>query len=112
MGRTCGSIHCTFTAYRKNDPANQSTQSMIVYNSTIKVHPAIETQWLQWQKEEHIPETMRSGQFTSYHIYRLLDQDDNDGNTYVIQYMAPALVNYQRYLEAFAPALLQKAFDK
>jgi len=85
---------------------------MIVYNSTIKVHPSIEAQWLQWQKEEHIPETMRSGLFTTYHIYRLLDHDDSDGNTYIIQYMAPELASYERYLDEFAPALLQKAFDK
>lgn len=85
---------------------------MIVYNSTIKVHPAIEAKWLQWQKEEHIPETMRCGQFTAGHIYRLLDQDDSDGNTYIIQYEARDLAQYQRYLDEFAPALLQKAFDK
>src|SRR5689334_7701447 len=108
MGGPGCRIDRTFAAYGENDPPNQSTQSMIVYNSTIKVHPAIELPWLQWQKEEHIPETMRSGQFTTYHIYRLLDQDDSDGHTYVIQYMAPSLASYQRYLDEFAPALLQK----
>lgn len=85
---------------------------MIVFNNTIKVHPAIERDWLQWQQEEHIPETMRSGQFTGYSIFRLLEQDDSEGNTYIIQYTAPDRAHYQRYLDAFAPALLQKAFDK
>lgn len=85
---------------------------MIVYNSTIKIHPAIEESWLQWQQEEHIPDTMRSGQFTGYHMYRLLDQDDSEGPTYVIQYTAPDLLHYQRYLDEFAPVLQQKAFDK
>ena len=85
---------------------------MIVYNSTIKVHPAIEDAWLQWQQEEHIPDIMRSGQFTSYKMYRLLEQDDSEGNTYITQFTAPDLSHYQRYLDEFAPALLQKAFAK
>jgi len=85
---------------------------MIVFNNTIKVHPAIENEWLQWQKEEHIPETMRSGHFTGYKIFRLLEQDDSEGSTYVIQYTAPGMEHYQRYLDEWAPALLQKAFNK
>lgn len=85
---------------------------MIIYNNTIKVHPAIEPAWLQWQKEEHIPEIMRSGLFSDYKIYRLLEQDDSDGNTYVIQFTAPGLVHYRRYLDEFAPALTAKAFQK
>jgi len=85
---------------------------MIIYNSTNKVHPGIESAWLQWQKEEHIPDIMRSGQFTSYKIFRLLEQDDSDGVTYVIQFTAPTQEHYQHYLDAFAPAHRQKAFDK
>ena len=85
---------------------------MIIYNSTIKVHPAIEDEWLQWQKQEHIPEIMRSGQFTDYKIFRLLEQDDSEGSTYVIQFTAPGITHYQYYLDNFAPALRQKAFDK
>lgn len=85
---------------------------MIIYNITNKVHPSIEDPWLQWQKEEHIPDTMRSGQFTDYKIFRLLEQDDSDGVTYVIQYTAPSKEHYQHYIDAFAPALRKKAFDK
>ena len=110
-GAGCG-IDRTFTAYSKNDQANQPTRCMIVYNSTIKVHPAIETAWLQWQQEEHIPDIMRSGQFTSYKMYRLLEQDDSEGSTYVIQFTASDLSHYQHYLDVFAPALSQKAFAK
>src|SRR5437868_3209868 len=97
----CG-IDRTFTAHGKNGPANQSTRTMIVFNNTIKVHPDIEQDWLQWQKEEHIPETMRSGHFTAYKIFRLLEQDDSEGSTYVIQYTAPGIEQYQRYLDELA----------
>jgi hypothetical protein len=32
--------------------------------------------------------------------------------TFVVQYFAPTLDNYHRYIEAYAPELKQKAFDK
>ncbi len=85
---------------------------MIIYNITSKIHPGIETQWLQWQKEEHIPEIMRSGQFTGYNIFRLLEQDDSEGPTYIIQFTTPSSAHYQRYLDEFDSSHRQKAFNK
>jgi hypothetical protein len=86
---------------------------MIVYNISIKIHRSIEPEWISWQKEEHIPEIMSSGQFTEYRFYKLLEQDEqDDGITYVVQYFAPSLQHYQHYIDTMAPALRQKAFDK
>jgi hypothetical protein len=85
---------------------------MIVYNITNKVHPDIETAWIQWQKNEHIPEIMSSGQFSDYKFYRLLEQDESDGITYIIQYFAPDIHHYNKYINLFAPSLRQKAMDK
>ena len=61
---------------------------MIVYNTTVKIDPSIETEWVLWQKEEHIPGIMLLGLFNEYKFYRLLEQDDSDGITYIIQYFA------------------------
>jgi hypothetical protein len=85
---------------------------MIVYNVTNKVHPEVEGEWVRWQKEEHIPDIMSSGMFTEYKIYRLLDQDETDGVTYIIQYFAPDIEHYQQYVESFAPPLRKKAMDR
>jgi len=85
---------------------------MIVYNITIKILPAVETEWLQWQKQEHIPEVMASGQFTEYKFYRLLEQNEPDGITYVVQYFASSIDHYNTYINEFAPALRQKALEK
>lgn len=85
---------------------------MIAYNTTIKVDPAIETAWLQWLQQEHIPDIMSSGRFTHWKMFRLLEQDDTDGLTFVIQYFASTLENYYEYIEEYAPLLQQKAFDK
>jgi hypothetical protein len=78
----------------------------------MKVDPAIEKKWIQWQREEHIPEIMATGLFTEHKFFRLLEQDETDGVTYVIQYFAASIENYQQYMEQFATLLRKKASDK
>ena len=85
---------------------------MIVYNITIKVTPAIEENWLEWQKTEHIPEMMATGLFVEYKLFRLLELEETDGSTYVIQYFTDSIEKYAIYIEEYAPALRKKAADK
>ena len=85
---------------------------MIVYNITIKISPEIESEWLKWQREEHIPEIMSIGLFSDHKFFRLLDLDESDGITYVVQYFTSSIENYIQYIETFAPKLREKAFEK
>lgn len=84
---------------------------MIVYNLSIKVSKKILDEWLQWQLKEHIPEIMATGLFIKYEIFRLLEQNE-DEQTYIIQYYADAECNYQQYLKEFAPAFRKKSEKK
>ena len=85
---------------------------MIVYNVTLKIDPEIEAEWIRWQKQEHIPSVMATGFFSEYRFYKLLEQDESDGPTYIIQYFSPDLKNYNRYIKEFAPQLRQEAMEK
>lgn len=85
---------------------------MIVYNITIKIEPAIEKAWIQWQKEEHIPEIMATGCFEKYQFYKLLEQGEEDGITYIVQYFADSENQYNKYITEKAPILRQKALQK
>ncbi|MBI2730479.1 MAG: DUF4286 family protein [Sphingobacteriales bacterium] len=85
---------------------------MIVYNITLKVDPAIAMQWFQWQKDEHIPDVMATGMFDSFKFYRLLEQDETNGPTYIVQYFAASKENYDRYLHTYAPEMRKKLTDK
>ena len=85
---------------------------MFIYNVTIKVQEPIHQAWLQWLKEEHVPEVLATGCFTNATIVRLLDVDDSEGPTYAIQYNAESKALYNRYIENFANILRQKSFDK
>ena len=61
---------------------------MIVYNVTIKISHSIHHDWLQWLKEEHIPDVINTGCFTHAVILRLMEVDDTEGPTYAVQYFA------------------------
>jgi len=85
---------------------------MVVYNITTKVHTSIDIAWLRWQQQEQIPAIMATGFFAAYKIFRLLEQDDSNGNTYAIQYTAITEEQYQQYMIIHAPLLQQKALEK
>ncbi|HEV2831538.1 MAG TPA: DUF4286 family protein [Hanamia sp.] len=85
---------------------------MLLYNITTKVDHAISDQWLQWQKEIHIPEIMATGLFYEHRMYRLLGHDDPEGKTYITQFFTSSEKNYEEYLLHFAPGLREKALVK
>lgn len=79
---------------------------MIIYNVTLNIEDSAHDNWLTWMKETHIPDVMSTGLFTGYTFAKLLSkQEDETGTTYVIQYQAKSMAEYERYQSAFAPAL-------
>jgi Domain of unknown function (DUF4286) len=85
---------------------------MIVYNVTTKVAKAIAREWLKWLKEEHIPDMIGTGCFNHAIIHRLLETEDTEGPTFVVQYHAESKARYNLYLERYAGNMRQKAFEK
>jgi Domain of unknown function (DUF4286) len=85
---------------------------MFIYNVTIKVHSSIEEEWLQWLKQEHVPDVLATKCFTEATIVRLLEVDDSEGPTYATQYRAESKALYNQYVEKFAGSMRQKSFDK
>ena len=85
---------------------------MIIYNVTCKVDHACASAWLHWMRNEHIPEIISTGCFTHATILRLLDQDEEDGVTYAIQYHANDRSNYDDYIDHHANTMRKKATEK
>ncbi len=85
---------------------------MTVYNITIQVDWAIADQWLSWQKQEQIPAIMATGFFDEYKIFRLQDQEDADGPTFILQLFTSSNERYRRYADAFDAPIWQKAFER
>lgn len=75
---------------------------MVLYNVTIKVDTSVAEEWLQWMKEEHIPDLMQTGCFKDAKLFRLLEVDEQDGITYAAQYFCADMGNYQSYIDGHA----------
>jgi Domain of unknown function (DUF4286) len=85
---------------------------MLVFNITVKVHVSILEGWLAWQQQEHIPAIMNAGSFEDYKLYRLLDQDESEGPTFVLQFYTQSPEGYQRYILESDPQLQRDALAK
>lgn len=85
---------------------------MVLYNVTIKINHDAEQEWLQWMKDEHIPELMNTGLFVDSKLFRLLDVDDAEGVTYAAQYFCNDMEDYNSYISAYSAAMRAKGIEK
>ncbi len=85
---------------------------MFVYNISIKVDRLIEESWLSWQQQEHIPDIIATGFFSECRVFKLLDHDNEEGPTYIIQYFTATKEKYDEYVTKHAKDLQKKAFEK
>ena len=84
---------------------------MLLYNVTVKVELDIENEWLLWMKQIHIPEVLATGLFVKNQLLRLISQDQEDGQTYAVQYFCESSELLDEYLKNYAPDLQQKTRD-
>src|SRR5690242_1768930 len=85
---------------------------MIIYNVTVKIDLSAHDLWLNWIKEEHIPDMLSTGCFVSSKMYRVLQEDETDGITYSIQYFAENITKYFDYKEHFANEMQQRGLAR
>lgn len=85
---------------------------MFIYNITVKVEKEILGKWMQWQKEIHIPEIIATGCFYDHRFYELLEHEEEDGKTFVLQFYANLKSGYDDYVNNFASQLRQKSNGK
>ncbi|HXS58444.1 MAG TPA: DUF4286 family protein [Hanamia sp.] len=85
---------------------------MFIYNVTTKVDHSICKEWQQWQKDIHIPEIMKSELFYEHRFYQLLEHDDEEGKTFVTQFLTHSKSDYEKYLHQFAPDLRKKSLER
>lgn len=85
---------------------------MIIYNVTVKVVPEINGEWLEWMRTKHIPDVMKTGQFQSHRLCKLMENDETDGMTYAIQYLATDMSAVFTYQEKYAKALQKEHTER
>lgn len=83
---------------------------MIIYNVTVSIDKTVETEWLDWMKNTHIPDVMNTALFLDCTISRVL-AEEMGGHTYAIAYSCKSMDDYNLYKEKFA-AKLQEEHSK
>jgi hypothetical protein len=85
---------------------------MYIYNVTIKINWAIHDNWVLWMQQEHLPQMLATNCFTTSSLLRLLQNDDEEGPTYVAQYTAESMEKIDEYIEKHSQALRHAGFVK
>lgn len=84
---------------------------MIIYNVTINLDESIHTKWLQWMKEKHIQEVLNTGKFISARMVKVMVDEEIEGQTYSIQYLAENRAKLESYYLEDAPRLRQEGLQ-
>ena len=85
---------------------------MIIYNVTVNIEDSIEQGWVQWMKDTHIPDVMKTGMFLSSKMTHVLVEEQMGGKTYSIQYTCKSKETLDEYEQNYAPALQKDHNDK
>ncbi len=82
---------------------------MIVYNISAKVEAVILETWLSWIAASYVPSILATGYFTSYCLYRLRDPEDETAPTFILQFGAGTMENYQDFMNGPADEIGRRA---
>lgn len=78
----------------------------------MKVNRNIVEEWMNWQKQEHLPEIISTGMFDDYRMYHLIEHDDEESQTFTVQFFTSSIEKYNQYLSEFAFRFRDKALAK
>jgi hypothetical protein len=81
---------------------------MLLYNVTIGIDKDKEAEWLAYMREKHIRDVMNTGMFVKSKMYKVLHDQDEGTISYSVQYFARSIDDVQKYLEVFAPVLIEE----
>lgn len=82
---------------------------MYIYNVTINIEETIHNEWLDWMKEEHIPEMLSTGKFSKALMTKVLVEEEMGGLTYSVQYTTDSKETLQKYYAEDANQLRAKS---
>ncbi len=82
---------------------------MYIYNVTTNIQEDIHDQWLEWMKNEHIPDMLNTRKFTRAIMSRIMVKEEMGGITYSVQYTAENREMLQKYYEENAGELRSKS---
>jgi hypothetical protein len=86
---------------------------MLVYNVTVKIDQSVESEWLEWMKNKHVPDVMQTGKFVNFRISKIDKVEEADGTgTYSFQYLCSHRSLLDEYFAEHANALRDDVISK
>lgn len=70
---------------------------MYIYNVTINIQEDVQDQWVEWMKNEHIPDMLNTGKFSKALMTKVMVNEEMGGVTYSVQYTAESKQMLDRY---------------
>ncbi len=70
---------------------------MYIYNVTINIDESIHDKWLNWMKDIHIPEMLKTGKFNKALMSQVMVNEEMGGVTYSVQYTCDSKENLEKY---------------
>jgi hypothetical protein len=81
---------------------------MLLYNVTVGIDQDSEVEWLDYMRGRHIQAVLDTGLFISHRMYKVLHDSEDGTISYSIQFFARNIGDVQKYLETFAPSLIEE----
>ncbi|MBW1298447.1 DUF4286 family protein [Aquimarina litoralis] len=82
---------------------------MYIYNVTINIEESKNDEWLDWMKNEHIPEMLATGKFSKALMSKVLVDEEMGGITYSVQYTTDSKETLEKYYKEDAEQLRAKS---
>lgn len=81
---------------------------MIIYNITFNINFPFEKEWLQYMKNNYLPQILKTGLPVECKLLRLLTEIDNEGATYTTQFRFNCMEDFMAYQTEFQSNLIDK----
>ncbi len=78
---------------------------MYIYNVTINIDNSIQTAWLEWMQNEHIPAMLATGKFSKALMTCVQVEEEMGGTTYSVQYRTDSKETLEKYYQEDADVL-------
>jgi Domain of unknown function (DUF4286) len=76
----------------------------VIYNVTVSLDPSIENEWVDWMRNKHIPDVMKTGCFLESRMSKL-NNEESGACTYAMTYIAYSDEHLSDYQQEHAPRL-------
>ncbi|UJH90439.1 DUF4286 family protein [Antarcticibacterium sp. 1MA-6-2] len=82
---------------------------MYIYNVTTNIQEDVHEEWLEWMKNEHIPDMLSTKKFTKALMSRVMVEEAMGGVTYSVQYTCINKEMLHKYYEEDAADLRSRS---